>query len=146
MNEEIKCRRIEYGSEIQVETIDLRREILRRPLGLDFNPDELASEKDQFHFAAFFKQKTVAVLLFKVSESGVLKMRQVAVKQDFQNMQIGRTLVLFSENWAKEHGFHRIELHARATAVDFYKNMEYQISGSVFEEVSIPHFAMFKNI
>jgi len=55
-------------------------------------------------------------------------------------------LVLFSEKWAKDNGYRRIELHARETAIDFYKRMQYQITGSVFEEVGIPHRAMFKNI
>lgn len=146
MTGEIVCKQIVFDSEIQRESIALRREVLRRPLGLDFNPDELASEKDQFHFAACIGKNLVAVLLFRLSETGILKMRQVAVKPDFQNMQIGRTLVLFSEKWAKDNGYRRIELHARETAIDFYKRMQYQITGSVFEEVGIPHRAMFKNI
>lgn len=146
MNGEIVCTCIDYDSEIQLETIELRREVLRKPLGMDFSPDELAAEKNQFHFAASINNILVAVLLFKKGEPGILKMRQVAVKPDFQNMQIGRTLVFFSEEWAKNHGFHRIELHARLTAVDFYKRLQYQIVGSVFLEVGIPHLCMFKDI
>jgi predicted GNAT family N-acyltransferase len=43
-------------------------------------------------------------------------------------------------------GYHRIELHARDTAVPFYKKMNYSISGSVFKEVGIDHFFMSKEL
>jgi predicted GNAT family N-acyltransferase len=45
---------------------------------------------------------------------------------------------------ALQLGFARMVLHARETAVPFYKVLEYNIVGDRFEEVGIPHFRMEK--
>jgi predicted GNAT family N-acyltransferase len=37
-------------------------------------------------------------------------------------------------------------MHARKTAVGFYEKFGYQVSGNVFEEVTLPHFVMEKDL
>ncbi|KXK56559.1 MAG: Histone acetyltransferase HPA2-like protein [Chlorobi bacterium OLB7] len=73
-------------------------------------------------------------------------MRQVAVAESAQRSGIGKAMVDFSEHFAREHGFSEITMHARETAVPFYLNLGYEIIGDRFEEVSIPHFKMRKEI
>ena len=84
------------------------------------------------------------VLLLKVAGANVLKMRQVAVATDCQHSGIGMLLVFFAEQYAKNNGFHLIELHARDTAKDFYLKLNYKVEGNVFMEVGIPHYKMKK--
>ncbi len=135
---------IEFGSKEQKESIELRRKILRFPIGLDFNAEDLESENTQFHFAAFLDAKLVAVLIMVKYGQSVVKMRQVAVDDHLQGKGIGKALVLYSENWAIANQLSQIQLHARSNAVPFYKSMQYEIIGDQFLEVGIPHFKMQK--
>ena len=73
-------------------------------------------------------------------------MRQVAVDPDLQSRGVGSLLVSHSEAVARAKGFKKIELHARDTAVQFYKKLGYTVSGSVFKEVGIDHYYMDKEI
>jgi predicted GNAT family N-acyltransferase len=144
METTISCRMIEFGSKEQKESIELRRKILRFPIGLDFNAEDLESENTQFHFAAFLDAKLVAVLIMVKYGQSVVKMRQVAVDDHLQGKGIGKALVLYSENWAIANQLSQIQLHARSNAVPFYKSMQYEIIGDQFLEVGIPHFKMQK--
>lgn len=71
-------------------------------------------------------------------------MRQVAVQADLQGQGLGRILVEFSEATARAHGFARMVLNARDTAVNFYLRLGYEIEGEPFTEVTIPHRRMSK--
>jgi predicted GNAT family N-acyltransferase len=124
----------------------LRREVLRTPLGLDFSPEELAREANEFHFAGYAGDELVACLVLVPLGNGVAKMRQVAVIPAAQGMGIGRMMVEFTEAFAREHRFSRITLHARATVVPFYEKLGYQRVGKEFEEVTIPHWEMEKEL
>ena len=146
METTLSCRLIEFGSKEQIESIELRRRILRFPLGLDFSAEDLDSENTQFHFAAFIDEKLVAVLILVTHGHGVVKMRQVAVDEHLQGKGIGKALVKFSENWALANQLTHIQLHARLNAVPFYKSMKYGIIGEQFLEVGIPHFKMQKTL
>ena len=145
--DQIKCKVIDFNSQEQLESLDLRRRILRKPLGIDFDEDDLKLEKDEIHIAAFLNSKLVGILLFKVRhEDGkqILKMRQVAVDEEVQGLGVGSVMVRFSEQWAIGHGYDVINLHARKTAVEFDHRLGYQTTGDEFQEVGIPHYKMFK--
>lgn len=147
MYTEIICKKIVYGSSDYSNSIELRRELLRKPLGLEFTPHDLEYEDLQNHFAAFNGDTLIATLVLKPADfqnKSIIKMRQVAVSPEFQSKGVGKQLVEFSEKWARKNQFHRIELHARKTAIEFYKSMNYQASGFEFIEVGIPHVLMYK--
>ena len=73
-------------------------------------------------------------------------MRQLAVRPDSQGEGIGRTLVRYSESFARDRGYQEIFLHARETAVTFYRKLDYELEGDQFTEVTIPHYYMRKNL
>jgi ribosomal protein S18 acetylase RimI-like enzyme len=73
-------------------------------------------------------------------------MRQVAVAREAQGKKIGTALVEFSEHLAREHGFDKITMHARETAVAFYERLDYERCGERFDEVTIPHWEMRKKL
>lgn len=137
---------IEFGSDLYHESIELRRLVLRLPLGLDFNSDELLAENNQIHFVYIQNQKVEGVLLLNPTDNNILKMRQVAVSPEQQGQGIGQKMVNFSEKWGIQNQYKRIELHARKTAVPFYFGLKYELEGDEFEEVGIPHFKMVKNL
>ncbi|MBK9329331.1 MAG: GNAT family N-acetyltransferase [Sphingobacteriales bacterium] len=124
--------------------MELRYKVLREPLGLVYTPEQLAGEKDEIHIVALINRKVTGVLLLKVIDGEVLKMRQVAVQSAVQLQGIGHQLVEVAEQYATRHGFKMIELHARDTAKDFYVKLNYQAIGDPFTEVGIPHYKMVK--
>jgi predicted GNAT family N-acyltransferase len=142
------CIQIEFATPEFDEALALRYEVLRKPLNMEFNPDDIAQEYDSYHIACYENrtQLIVGVLILKPKDEHTVKMRQVAVSPAYQSKGIGTFMVEASEIIAKDMGYHRIELHARDTAVPFYKKMNYSISGSVFKEVGIDHFFMSKEL
>jgi N-acetylglutamate synthase-like GNAT family acetyltransferase len=135
---------VKHNSREYRETIALRTIILREPLGLTFSESELAAENTSYHIASYVDGRVVACLVLKPNTPNVIQMRQVAVDSSMQGSGIGRAIVAFSEQFAKENGYAEMILHARQTAVAFYLKLGYQINGDVFEEVSLPHNSMSK--
>ena len=136
----------EFGSDIYRQSIDLRRMVLRIPLGLDYTPEQLEEERGQIHLVGVEQGKVVAVALLQFLNEDTAKMRQVAVAPDRQSQGIGTQLVEAFEKQSRSSGHHEIVLHARANAVPFYENLGYHIEGEPFEEVGLTHWKMGKKI
>ncbi len=138
---------VDFGTPAYDETVRLRRDILRIPLQLEFYPEDLALEYDQYHLAGYDQTgDLVACLVLKTLPDSAIKMRQVAVQENLQKQGIGQLMVAASEAIARDLGFKKMVLHARKTAVPFYKKIKYKPSGKEFLEVEIPHFKMVKNL
>lgn len=135
-----------HGSKDQKELIEIRRQVLRWPLGLDFTEEELEAESTSWHLGAWLGLEAIGCLVLAFPEPGKAKMRQVAVRPDWQGHRIGQALVHECEVKAREHGAATIELHARANVVPFYERLGYEVRGQEFEEVTLPHFYMWKSI
>ena len=138
---------IEFATPEYDETVNLRDSILRKPLNLSFSEEELAEEYTDIHLAAYDAAWILrGCLVLTPKSENVIKMRQVAVDSDAQGTGIGRALVEKSEIVARSRGYARMELNARDTAVPFYEKLGYHTEGSMFEEVSIAHFKMAKEL
>jgi predicted GNAT family N-acyltransferase len=136
---------IEFATPEYDESVALRFEVLRKPLRLEFTPEQLGAEWSDLHLAAFDTQgKIIGILLLTPVSEHLVKMRQVAVSPDQQGKGVGTSMVLDSEILAKSQNFTNITLHAREKAVPFYLRLGYQVVGDKFEEVGIPHFKMEK--
>lgn len=140
------CNDVKHGSDGFRQTVALRDEILRKPLGLEFSADELAGETDSFHLACWHDGVLTACLVLKPLSARSVRMRQLAVRTDWQRKGVGSLLVAYSESFAREHGYDEIVLHAREAAVRFYERAGYSIEGDRFFEVTIPHFTMRKSL
>jgi len=137
---------LHHGTKEYEDTLVLRYEVLRKPLGLSYDPRELAEEDDSFHIATRLEGKVVACLVLKPLDERCIKMRQLAVRESSQGKGFGRELVNYAESFAKERGYSEIVLHARETALGFYEKLGYQIEGNPFTEVGLPHLAMRKKL
>lgn len=135
---------VEHNSAEYQDTIKLRDRVLRKPLLLAFTEEELASESSSFHLACYLDGQIVACLVLRPVDEHILQMRQVAVADEAQGKGIGKALVLYAEEFAKQHGYEQMILHARANAIPFYLKLDYQTTGEVFEEVTLPHMTMTK--
>ena len=137
---------VPFASPAYDETVRLRDDILRKPLGLSFTAEDLALEFDSIHLACYSPKWELMACLVLVWKGNDLKMRQVAVGTDFQRRGIGQFLVAESERVAIQYGAQKMVLNARETAVPFYQKLAYFIEGDRFEEVGIPHFKMYKEL
>jgi predicted GNAT family N-acyltransferase len=141
----LKIVEVEHGSEAYWQAVELRREVLRRPLGLDFSDQQLSAEAGDSHLVALQDGLVVGCLVLTPRGSEV-QMRQVAVRPDLQGQGIGRLLVEESEIVARRGGFASMVLHARDTAIPFYQRLGYTTVSDVYEEVGIPHRTMAKDL
>lgn len=146
MEAEQRVRLVAFDSEEYRQTVGLRDEVLRAPLGLTFTPEQLAAEADDLHLACFIGGQLAGCLILTPQDRGAIKMRQVAVNPLVQKQGVGTILVRASEQIAAERGYQRMVLHARETAVPFYLRLGYEVTGEPFEEVTVPHRAMFKTL
>lgn len=134
---------IVLDSEEYRKELEIRNLVLRKPLGLNLFDEDLSDEVKDYHLGVFSVNELVGTLVL-TPKGEVVKMRQVAIVESVRGMNAGKAVVLYSERFAKEKGFLKMELHARKTAVSFYLKLGYKIVGEEFEEVTIPHFKMSK--
>jgi len=139
-------KQIDHGSAEYKKMVELRKEILRKPLGLDFSEADLENEKDDTFIAAYDDDEMFGCcMLCKIDDERV-KLRQMAVHEDVQGKGLGAAILNFAENIARDKGYKTIFMHARESAVGFYEKLGYQINSDVFKEVNIPHYVMEKRL
>ena len=100
----MELKRIQYNTPDYERVVALRRRVLRAPLGLDFTPEQLASEADDIHLAGFEDETPVACLILTPAPEHEFKMRQVAVVPERQGAGLGSELVAYSEIVARAAG------------------------------------------
>ena len=137
---------IDYGTQEYNQMIQLRMEMLRKPLGLTFTKEDLEKEKDDVLMGAFEDDKILGCCLLTKIDDKTVRLRQMAVPNNLQGKGIGRALMVFAENIAHDLGYQKLIMHARKTALGFYGKLGYNISGDEFTEVTIPHFIMEKDL
>ena len=139
----IECELIDWGSVKYIQSLALRHEVLRKPLGMIFDPAIFPEEKGEIHLVANHGDWLVGCMI--LTEAGNdLKMRQVAVANKYRRNKVGARMVALAEAKAIEMGKQKMVLHARDSALDFYLSLGYYIVGDQFEEVGIPHHRMEK--
>jgi predicted GNAT family N-acyltransferase len=139
-------KQIDHGTKEYKQMVDLRYAILRKPLHLSFDPQELEKEKEDILIGAFEEEKILGCCLLTKIDNESLRLRQMAVQNNLQGKGIGASMMNFAENVARDAGYKKLVMHARKTATGFYEKLGYKISGNEFMEVSIPHYVMVKKL
>ncbi len=136
---------IKIPSEQYTQSLGLRQDVLRTPLGLDIKDEDLSDDIHQIHFGAF-QQGTIVgiVILVPHYQPGVGKLRQMATSPEVRGKGIGIKLVEALETYANANDMPTVLLHAREVAMGFYEKLGYTICSEPFEEVGIKHFKMKK--
>ncbi len=137
---------IDHNSREYRQMVDLRYNLLRKPLGLLFTEEELEREKGDILIGCFDDDKLEACCILTQTDPKTVRLRQMAVTSGLQGKGIGRVLMSFAENIARDRGYRRLVMHARKTATGFYEKLGYKISGEEFLEVTIPHYEMSKEL
>lgn len=136
---------IDYGSDEYRLMLQLRYEILRAPLGLQLENDDVVYDRENVLIGAFEDEKLLACCMLQQYKGQIL-LRQMAVKNDLQGKGIGRALMNFAENIAHDMGYREISLYARKAVTGFYEKQGYKSNSDEFIRLTIPHIMMKKNI
>ena len=137
---------IDYGTDEYQQMLKLREAVLRKPLGLSFSKEELEKEKNNLLIAAYEDKQMLGCCMLVEEEPETVRLRQMAVINDLQGKGIGKALMIFAENLARDRGYRHITMHARKNAIGFYEKMGYRIRGQEFQELTIPHYVMEKDL
>ena len=137
---------IDHGSVEYQQMIKLRDAVLRKPLGLSFTTEDLEKEKDNMLIGAFEDEQMLGCCMLVEEEPEIVRLRQMAVLNDLQGKGIGRALMNFAENLARDRGYKIIRMHARSNAIGFYEKVGYKVKGDQFIEITIPHYVMEKDL
>ena len=146
MIENLRVELVPFKSKAYEETLHLRQEILRTPLGLMLSEEECSKEIKDLHVAGFIEEKLIACLVLSPYNEKTIKMRQVAVSFGLQGQGVGKKMVVEAEKLCKERNFDKIILNARDVVVPFYQQLGYTNVSEIFIEVGIPHVKMEKKL
>ena len=137
---------IEFGTDEYEQMLKLRDEILRIPLKLSIYNENLESEKDDFLIAIFEEDKILGCCILTRLTHSTIKLRQMAVKGNFQHKGLGKALLQFAERTANENQFEKITMDARVDSQGFYQKLGYSTSGEEFSKLNILHIEMEKKL
>jgi len=70
----------------------------------------------------------------------------MVVAESHAGMGLGKALVRHLEERLRNDQFERVELHARCHVQGFYERLGYTACSDIYEEVSIPHITMERDI
>lgn len=123
----------------------LRYQVLRAPYGREKGSEKDELEDDSIHRIALLEGKITAVGRLHFINDSIAQIRYMAVDKKFTNNGIGKLILASLEQQAKENNIQSIILHARESAVGFYKKQGYELikkSHLLFDEIQ--HFEMVK--
>jgi predicted GNAT family N-acyltransferase len=126
------------------EWVALRQIILRDPLGLVYSESDLAEELHDQHLVGWIDGMLVGGLIVRPwgQAGGVVKIRQVAVKESHQGSGLGKKLMREAMEKQRLAGVREIVLHSRANVIGFYEGLGFFCEGQPFLEVGLPHRRM----
>ncbi len=148
LEEENAIRIVEapLGSDLYRQSLLLREAVLRAPLGLKLTEEELEDDVHRQHFCALSHGAVVGSVSLRPLDEETVQLRQMAVAEDRRRERIGAELLGAAEAFARKEGYKTIVLNARLGAEGFYVRFGYVASGDPFDEKTIPHIRMSKDL
>ncbi len=137
---------IQHGSGEYEQMVALRHQLLRKPLGLHFTAEELANEKNNILLAYTDEGIMEACSMLVKIDPQIVRLRQLAVLSGLQGKGIGRAMVQFAENLARDNRYQKIIMHARQDSIHFFEKLGYEVESEPFIELTIPHVVMGKEL
>lgn len=137
---------ITHGSAEYDVMIELRVNQLLEPIGVPASYIEREKEKKDILIGAFENGEIIGCCVLTPKDHSVIQLRQMTVRSDYRRKDIGRAIIEFAEDVAREKKFSILMMHARNQVIDFYKKCGYVIEGDQFFEVGIGHHKMQKQL
>jgi predicted GNAT family N-acyltransferase len=125
----------------------LRYEVLRKPWGQIPGSEKDDQENECIHIMAVSNNECVGVCRLQFNSGTEAQLRYMGVSEKAQGMGIGKQLITFAEEKARQKKAENMILHARENAVKFYIACGYTIrEKSYLMWGTIQHFLMEKNL
>ena len=118
---EITFKSFNHDSPLYEESIILRNRILIEAVGRHEDCRDFDFPDKDIYISAYLAKSLIATAIITPLGKHRAKIRQMAVDKPYQGQGVGRSLAIEFEKIALQHGYTYIELHARETAVAFYK-------------------------
>ena len=139
---------IDFGSSRYEQLFDLRYKVLLEPLGLRFLDAHREKEMNYLHIGCIenLDDKLVGGLMLIPLDNEVIRMMQVAVDAKHQGVGVGRFMVEYAEQRAREAKYKTIVMHAMLNVIGFYEKLGFEQEGDIFEERGITFAKMVKQL
>lgn len=125
----------------------LRFNVLREPWNQPLGSEVLADEDQAIHAIAVENEEVLGVARMHESAEKQGQVRCVATATEAQGKGIGKAIMAYLEEKAKQKGWTEIVLEAREKAVPFYEAIGYTIvAESYLLFGKIQHYRMQKNL
>lgn len=135
-------REIAHDSPRYHETARARERILRQPLGQVLTADDTRDEPIQRHFILESGEGLLGGLIARAEGPKIVRLRQMWIEPDHARCGFGRHLLEEVLATLEREGIEQVMLHARVTALGFYRRQGFREDGPEFTEVGIPHRRM----
>lgn len=135
------CR---VGSTEYEQTLLLRDQVLRKPIGLTLSADDVKHDAEKIHFGAFIRNELIGCVIIQDIGESSFKISQMAIADEHQGKGLGSQLLAYAESECQARGGQKVVLNARQYAAGFYQRSGYVKSSDEFISVGLPHFVMEK--
>jgi predicted GNAT family N-acyltransferase len=135
---------VKHNDELYPQIVALRQRIFRNAQKKTYTPEELENDKHILYFAYINDGELIGVVGLENHSSEKAQLRQMGVHDKIQGKGIGRKLVEFLEEHARNLGLREIYLDSRCTACRFYARLGYNEYGTIYNKGGIPHIHMKK--
>lgn len=110
----------------------------------------IEEEMDQFddiatHFVGYEDNLPVAASRLRYVE-GYGKLERICILKKYRGQGYGKQMILHMEQEISNQGYEKSKLNAQTQALDFYKNLGYEVVSDEFMDAGIPHVTMIKEI
>ena len=137
--------RTPYSEQEWEDYYDLRYRILREPLNKPRGSERNDGDLTGIHLALFEDERIKAIARLDAPEPTISQVRFVAVDNGIRGKGYGRLIMEAAERKSKESGNHKMILHARDYALDFYLRLGYTNLGKSYKLYDVlQHFEMEK--
>lgn len=140
----IVIKKIVYGTPDYETSIVIRNEVFRKPHGLDIKDDDLSSDKVVEMFGAYMEDKLIATIFLDIVDKDTIKIRNVAILDEYRGKGLGKYLMDHVEDIARERGYTKSVLMGRVSAEKFYNKLGYKTISEAYDYKTVPHVDMEK--
>lgn len=142
----IRFKIVDFDSPEYHETLKLRNEVMRKPLGLTLSADDVKFDHKRTHIAGYFNDNLICACSLGIFHQKICHIFSFCVKQEYQNQGIGRQLMSYAEKYAQDKGVQRLYLEGRKAASPFYSKCGFVKCGHEYIDMNIVHQDMRKDI
>lgn len=142
---DIEIKIIDYASDEYEKSIDLRDQLFRKPWGLNIRDDDLSADQDMTMFGAYDKGRLIGTIFLAEDNKNIARIKSVAIDENYQGKGLGRYLMNYVEDIARDKGYKKINLMGRVSSQEFYEKLGYKAISKVYDYKTIPHLDMQKD-